>query len=248
MKIFLAGASGVLGVRLVPLLVDAGHAVVGMTRTPAKADARRHAGRRAGGVRRVRQADALTDAVVAARPDLVMHQLTDLPDNPDRLPDIGARNVRMRTEGTDNLLAAMRAAGTRRILAQSIAWNRGAPASATAANTSRRRCSTSDGVVLRYGQFYGPVPITPDALPDDPRGQFYRLLLTPRSITSTCPPASTPSPTSRDRRGRARTARARVRADGSRSRSVLASPDEPGICRSRRSRSILVAADRNRVP
>src|SRR5690348_11386748 len=121
MKIFLAGASGVLGVRLIPLLVDGGHDVVGMTRTPANTKLLAALGATPV-VCDVFDLDALTDAVMHAEPDLLMHQLTDLPDDQDQIPELGARNVRMRTEGTDNLLAAMGAAGTRRMLAQSIAW------------------------------------------------------------------------------------------------------------------------------
>jgi len=167
MKIFLAGASGILGVRLVPLLVDAGHTVVGMTRTPSKADALAALGATPV-VCDVFDVDALTRAVVDATPDLLMHQLTDLPDDQDQIPALGGRNVRMRTEGTDNLLAAMSAAGTRRVLAQSIAWSP-SPAAARAAEHLESAVLRVDGIVLRYGQFYGPGTYFPDALPDDPR-------------------------------------------------------------------------------
>jgi nucleoside-diphosphate-sugar epimerase len=166
-KIFLAGASGVLGVRLIPLLVDRGHEVVGMTRTPANADLLRALGA-SPVVCDVFDLDALTDAVVRAKPDLLMHQLTDLPDDQDQIRELGSRNVRIRTEGTDNLLAAMGAAGTRRVLAQSIAWSP-SPAAARAAEHLESAVLRVDGIVLRYGQFYGPGTYFPDALPDDPR-------------------------------------------------------------------------------
>jgi hypothetical protein len=108
--------------------------------------------------------------VVDAAPDLVMHQLTDLPDDADQLPELGRRNIRIRTEGTDTLLAAMRAAATRRILAQSIAWTPG-PAAAAATEHLEAAVLAVDGVVLRYGQLYGPDTYFPDPdhLPDDPR-------------------------------------------------------------------------------
>jgi uncharacterized protein YbjT (DUF2867 family) len=167
MKIFLAGASGVLGVRLIPLLVDGGHDVVGMTRTPANTKLLAALGATPV-VCDVFDLDALTDAVMHAEPDLLMHQLTDLPDDQDQIPELGARNVRMRSEGTDNLLAAMGAAGTRRMLAQSIAWTPSTAAGEASAHLESAVVAV-DGVVLRYGQFYGPGTYFPDELPDDPR-------------------------------------------------------------------------------
>lgn len=167
MKVFLAGASGVLGVRLVPLLVDAGHEVVGMTRTPTNANLLRALGATPV-ICDVFDAAALSDAVVDAKPDLLMHQLTDLPDDQDQIPELGGRNVRIRTEGTDNLLVAMRAAGTHRVLAQSIAWSP-SPAAASASAHLESAVLAVGGIVLRYGQFYGPGTYFPDELPDDPR-------------------------------------------------------------------------------
>jgi len=120
-RIFVAGASGVIGVRLVPLLVAAGHDVAGMTRSAGKADALRGLGGEPV-VCDVYAAAALNEAVARFRPDAVMHQLTDLADEADKIPALGARNDRMRREGTRNLLAAARAAGAGRIYAQSIAW------------------------------------------------------------------------------------------------------------------------------
>lgn len=153
MKILLAGGTGVLGVRLVPLLVDAGHEVVATTRTPAKADLLTGLGATPV-VCDVYDRDHLTDVTIAASPDLVMHQLTDLPDSPD---DLGAAafaaNARMRTEGTDNLLAAARAAHVSRVVAQSIAWRASNP---TSVEHLEHAVLEFGGVVLRYGRFHGP--------------------------------------------------------------------------------------------
>ena len=110
---------------------------------------------------------ALTAAVVNAAPDLLMHQLTDLPDNPDDLgPEVFAANARIRTEGTDNLLAAARAAGTSHVVAQSIAWSASNPASV---EHLEHAVLDFGGVVLRYGQFHGPGTWSPtaDDIPGD---------------------------------------------------------------------------------
>ena len=121
MRVFLAGASGVIGVRLIPLLVRDGHEVAGMTRSPGKAAALRELGAEPV-VCDVFDAGALAQAVTAFGPELVMHQLTDLPDRAGQIPEFAARNNRIRTEGTRNLLAAAAQAGATRFLAQSIAW------------------------------------------------------------------------------------------------------------------------------
>src|SRR5436309_4011950 len=123
MRIFLAGATGAIGKRLVPLLRKTGHHVVGTTRSTAKADALRAAGVEAVVVD-VFDAAALANAVSAARPDVVMHQLTDLPPglDPSRMAEAGPRNARMRSEGTENLVRAALASGVPRLIAQSIAW------------------------------------------------------------------------------------------------------------------------------
>lgn len=111
MRIFLAGASGVIGARLIPLLVTEGHRVVGMTRSPEKAAARRDLGAHPV-VCDVYAADELVAAVAGAHPDIVMHQLTDLPDHVEQIPAHAARNNRIRPEGTSNLLAAAQAGPT----------------------------------------------------------------------------------------------------------------------------------------
>ena len=166
MRIFLAGGTGVLGLRLVPLLVDAGHEVVGTTRTPAKAELLTELGATPV-LCDVYDRDHLTEVAIAAAPDLVMHQLTDLPDSPDDLgPDAFAANARIRTEGTDNLIAAARAAGASRFVAQSIAWVASNPASV---EHLERAVLDFGGVVLRYGQFHGPGTwaATADDIPED---------------------------------------------------------------------------------
>lgn len=153
MRIFLAGASGVIGVRLMPLLVQAGHEVAGMTRSSEKADRLRELGAEPV-VCDVYDADALRDAVVAAQPEMVMHQLTDLPDDVKRLPLYMRRNNRIRTEGTRNLIAAAQAAAAPRFLAQSIAFK--PPGVGRAVEEHERMVLDAGGVVLRYGWLYGP--------------------------------------------------------------------------------------------
>ena len=179
MRIFLAGAAGVIGKRLAPLLRDAGHHVVGTTRSTSKAEALRAAGVEPVIVD-VFDAPALLRAVSAARPDIVIHQLTDLPPglDPARMADAALRNARIRREGTGNLVAAALAAGVQRLVAQSIAWmyapghephGEDDPLDVRATGT---RAITADGVatlerltvasppisgiVLRYGHLYGP--------------------------------------------------------------------------------------------
>jgi uncharacterized protein YbjT (DUF2867 family) len=152
-RIFLAGATGVIGCRLLPLLVAAGHDVTGTTRSPERAGVIE----KAGGtpvVVDVYEGEALTTAVVGSRPDLVMHQLTDLPDDAAEIPARAAANSRMRTEGTANLLAAASAAGGARMLAQSIAWT--PPGRGDAVAWHEGAVLDAGGVVVRYGQLYGP--------------------------------------------------------------------------------------------
>jgi nucleoside-diphosphate-sugar epimerase len=170
MRIFLAGASGVIGVRLLPLLVAAGHEVAGMTRSPGKLD-----GLKALGAEPilcdVYDADELRAAVVRFRPDAVMHQLTDLPDDPANLPESGARNDRMRREGTRNLLAAAASAGAERILAQSIAWEQPGDRG-VATREYENSVLNVGGVVIRYGQLYGPGTYYETEKPSPPRIQI----------------------------------------------------------------------------
>ena len=178
-RIFLAGATGAIGQRLVPLLRAAGHHVAGTTRFEAKAATLRALGAEPIVVD-VFDADALKQAVLAAKPDIVIHQLTDLPPglDPAKMADALVRNARIRDEGTRNLLQAALAAGARRMIAQSIAWIY-APgttphlesdplnveadgsynvsiAGVVALETQTLQSPPLDGIVLRYGQLYGP--------------------------------------------------------------------------------------------
>src|SRR6478736_1846802 len=122
-RIFLAGAAGVIGRRLTPLLVANGHSVCGATRSRDNTGLLRDLGARPVVVD-VFDAEALATAVVDANPEIVIHQLTDLSvllDSAKRSAAL-ARNARIRDEGTRNLVAAARKAGARRLIAQSIAW------------------------------------------------------------------------------------------------------------------------------
>jgi nucleoside-diphosphate-sugar epimerase len=178
-RIFLAGASGVIGRRLIAFLRDADHRVVGTTRSTAKVETLRALGAEPVVVD-VFDAEALSSAVGAARPHVVVHQLTDLPRglDPSRMQEAVARNARIRDEGTRNLVAAAVAAGVRQLVAQSIAWayapgpephaeddpldlaaegSRAISVRGVAALEQHVLSTTSlSGVVLRYGQLYGP--------------------------------------------------------------------------------------------
>jgi uncharacterized protein YbjT (DUF2867 family) len=166
-RIFLAGASGVIGLRLVPLLVADGHRVAGMTRSPRKADTLRALGAEPV-VCDVFDAAALAAAVVSFRPDAVLDELTDLPDDEAAIPEFRQANARIRREGTRNLLAAAQAAGAGRFLAQSVAWRLPGDGGA-AVEELERSVLEADGVVLRYGQFYGPGTYYEQAPPPPPR-------------------------------------------------------------------------------
>ena len=120
MRVFVAGGSGVLGTRLVSLLVADGHEVAAMTRSPEKVDGLLRLGATPV-VCDIFEAEVLREAVVSFRPDAVMHQATDLPDDEADLATRRAGNARIRREGTTNLVAAARAAGASRFLAQSVA-------------------------------------------------------------------------------------------------------------------------------
>ena len=134
MRIFLAGATGVIGIRLLPLLAADGHTVAGMTRSPEKVDQLRALGAEPV-VCDALDAPALIEAVTAFAPEAILHQVTDLPDRLDQLPAFAERNDRIRTEGTGNLVAAARRAGAGHFLAQSIAW-RPRAAAVRSTNTS----------------------------------------------------------------------------------------------------------------
>src|SRR5262245_14736859 len=123
MNVFVAGASGVIGRPLVRLLVAAGHTVTGTTRSRDRAPTIEALGARAV-VADVYDVMALHDAMLACKPDVVINQLTDLPDARDPAQIVASRagNAHIRTEGTRNLMAAAGAAGARRAIAQSIAF------------------------------------------------------------------------------------------------------------------------------
>ena len=180
MKILLAGATGVMGRQLVPRLVTAGHEVVGMTRSPAKRDEITSLG--ASPV----VADALdpqqvAEAIATAEPEVIIHQLTAIGAIDTRHFDRSfAQTNRLRSEGTDHLLSAGRAAGVTRFLAQSyISWPYARTGAAVKDETepldptppremreSMRAirhledavtgAAWTVGIVLRYGAFYGP--------------------------------------------------------------------------------------------
>jgi uncharacterized protein YbjT (DUF2867 family) len=164
MRIFVAGASGVIGVRLVPLLVETGHVVAGMTRSSEKTPQLAALGAEPV-VCDVFDREALMRAVVSFEPDAVIHQLTDLPDTLAESVTQNAGNDRIRTEGTRNLIAAAKAAAADRFVAQSIAWE---PRRASVEDHERQVLEVS-GVVARYGRLYGPGTYYQDALPPPPR-------------------------------------------------------------------------------
>jgi nucleoside-diphosphate-sugar epimerase len=178
MRIFLAGASGAIGRRLVPLLLQAGHHVTGMTRSATSAADLERAGA-ASAIVDVYDPPAVMSAMAAAKPDAVMHQLTDLPREFDqaRISASYAANSRIRIEGTRNLIAAAQASGARRLIVQSIAFayapggephaetdplNLDDPVRAVtvrAAADMERQALQAQGmeaIVLRYGLLYGP--------------------------------------------------------------------------------------------
>ncbi|WP_062071892.1 NAD-dependent epimerase/dehydratase family protein [Demequina sediminicola] len=153
MRIVLAGATGVIGQRLVPLLINDGHKVVGLTRSPSKVAALERAG--ATGVHvDILEADAVMQTVLEHRPDVVMHQVTDLPDSRAALIFKVRALGRVRTLGTDHLVAAARAVDAH-VVAQSVAFSLPGPAQ-RAVTHLESAVLKADGQVLRYGQFYGP--------------------------------------------------------------------------------------------
>jgi nucleoside-diphosphate-sugar epimerase len=167
MRVFLAGATGVIGVRLVPLLLAEGHHVAGMTRSPGKVDGIRSLGAEPV-VCDVFELDALIDAVGAFGPDVVLHQLTDLPDEAAGIAEFMPLNNRIRREGTRNLLAAAAAAGVPRFVAQSVAGEISGDGGA-AVEEHEHAVLAAGGVVIRYGWFYGPGTFYEAELPPTPR-------------------------------------------------------------------------------
>jgi 2-alkyl-3-oxoalkanoate reductase len=196
-KVLVAGASGVLGRELVPQLVAGGHELVGMTRSASKQDLVRSLGARPVVVDAL-DPDAVSEAVASAEPEVIVHQLTALSGpmsirdarHPERSSAFTMTN-RLRTEATDHLLAAGRAVGARRFVAQSFGafrWARtGGPVLTEADPIDldppaalrmalpgilhvERAVTTiewGEGLALRYGGFYGPgtgISLAPDAV------------------------------------------------------------------------------------
>jgi nucleoside-diphosphate-sugar epimerase len=181
MRIFVAGATGAIGLQLVPQLIAAGHSVVGTTRTAAKAELIKRMGAEpviADGL----DAPAIRAAVIAAEPDTIIDQMTDLADVTDirHFDRAFTATNRLRTQGTDFLLAAAREAGAGRFIAQSFCgWTYGRGGEEIKTETDaldpdppaelRRTLQAiqhledavtgsadPEGIVLRYGSFYGP--------------------------------------------------------------------------------------------
>jgi nucleoside-diphosphate-sugar epimerase len=167
MRIFVAGASGVIGVRLVPLLVAAGHEVAGMTRSPGKVAELEALGAEPV-LCDVYDRATLRSAVLEFAPTAVIDQLTDLPDDAAKIPEHAARADRMIHEGTRNLLDAAAAANTGRFLAQSIAWELPGDR-AVVYREHDQAVLEAGGVVIRYGQLYGPGTYYETDKPDPPR-------------------------------------------------------------------------------
>ncbi len=181
MKVFLAGATGAIGTRLVPLLVRAGHTVTGATRHRDKAESIRAAGAFPAVVDALNPR-AVLEAVQRAEPDVIIHQLTAIPArfNMRHFDQAFALTNRLRSAGTDHLLVAARAVGCRRVIAQSYAgwpyartggWVKTEEDPLMSSPEPAWRQSlrailhvesavleerTMEGFVLRYGAFYGP--------------------------------------------------------------------------------------------
>ena len=180
MKVFLAGASGAIGRRLVPQLIEAGHQVTAITRSKEKLSELSDLGAEPV-LCDVFDAGRLGSVVAQAEPDAVINQLTDLPQslNPRKLGEYYAANNRVRREGTRNLLDAARGAGVRRFLVQGAAYwyaQTGGPVKTEeaplyleapapigpAVETIKEvedavlSADGIEGIVLRYGMFYGP--------------------------------------------------------------------------------------------
>jgi nucleoside-diphosphate-sugar epimerase len=165
MKVFVAGATGAIGRQLVPRLVAAGHEVHGMTRSASK----RGLLEELGAVPVLADAldpEQVAEAVGRAQPDVIVHQLTAIGAvDTRRMERSFAATNRLRTEGTDHLLSAGRAVGVRRFVAQShILADDGSPPRQMRANLEAMEhleaavlgASWTEGIVLRYGWFYGP--------------------------------------------------------------------------------------------
>ena len=189
MKVFVAGATGALGKQLVPMLVERGHEVTGMTRTPSKEESIRSMGARPA-VADALDPEAVAKVVAEAEPEVVIHELTAIDTGAlvRSIDKMFATTNRLRTEGVDHLLAAARAVGAKRFIAQSFAgWpfeRTGGPiksekdplqahppktVSETLAGIRHVEeiagANGIEGFALRYGGFYGPgtsISVNPD--------------------------------------------------------------------------------------
>lgn len=112
---------------------------------------------------------ALTTAVRSFSPDLLLHELTDLPDDLEELPEVSLLNARIRVEGTRNLLDALEGMDQTKIVAQSVAWTMRPGAEANAVASLEEAVLAASGVVLRYGMFYGPGTYFEREFPPAPR-------------------------------------------------------------------------------
>jgi hypothetical protein len=171
MRVFLAGASGVIGQRLIPLLVQAGHVVGGMTRSSDKTALLAQLGAEPI-LCDVFDRDALIQAVRAFKPDVILNELTDLPDEVEKIGDHAKLNARIRTEGNQNVIEAARQSGSPKILAQTVAWKLADGPDALAVAELERSVLAEGGVVLSYGQFYGPGTYNEQKIPAEPRVQI----------------------------------------------------------------------------
>ena len=113
--------------------------------------------------------ETLIQAVRGFKPDVMLNELTDLPDDAAQIGEHANLNARIRTEGTRNLIEAARRSGSPKILAQSVAWQLPDGPDARAVAELERSVLAEGGVVLRYGQFYGPGTYNEQQPPEGPR-------------------------------------------------------------------------------
>lgn len=163
-RVFLAGGSGLLGQRLIPLLVRGGHQVAAMTRTDSKRSMLSDLGAEPI-VCNAFDREQLIEVVGNFAPSVVINSLTDLPDHPALMADAnnGLQHHRTLAEGTNNLIAAAAHARTRTLISQSVAWD--APGYAEL----ERQTLEAGGIVLRFGLWYGDGTWTGERLPPAPR-------------------------------------------------------------------------------
>jgi uncharacterized protein YbjT (DUF2867 family) len=172
-RVFLAGASGVIGRRLIPRLVEAGYVVGGMTRSADKTEMITELGA-IPILCDVFDREGVIQAVRDFAPDVIVNELTDLPDDVASIGDHAELNARIRTEGNQNLIDAARLVDSPRFLAQTVAWQLPDGPDALAVAELERAVLAEGGVVLSYGQFYGPGTYNESEIPAEPRVQIDR--------------------------------------------------------------------------